>query len=68
MACYVHQLLNALLHRFTVFQLVQVKETIMTSALLRLPLSISRREKMERVSNIIAQLVSRPETLPGHAI
>ncbi|CAL8464402.1 g3937 [Coccomyxa elongata] len=33
-----------------------VKETIMTSALLRLPLSISRKEKMERVSNIIAQL------------
>ena len=51
-----------LLHRSTLFQLVQVKETIMTSALLRLPLSISRKEKMQRVSDIIAQLVRHLDT------
>ncbi|EIE18763.1 hypothetical protein COCSUDRAFT_45222 [Coccomyxa subellipsoidea C-169] len=33
-----------------------VKETIMTSALLRLPLSIPRKEKVQRVNDIIAQL------------
>jgi hypothetical protein len=41
----------------------QVKETIMTSALLRLPLSIPRKEKVQRVNDIIAQLVSHPNYL-----
>ena len=36
----------------------QVKETIMTSALLQLPLSMSKREKQQRVVAIIEQLVS----------
>ena len=35
----------------------QVWETIMTSALLQLPLAMSRREKVQRVNDIIAQLV-----------
>ena len=37
---------------------MQVKETIMTSAMLQLPLSMSRREKQQRVKDIIDQLVS----------
>jgi hypothetical protein len=37
-----------------------VKETIMTSALLRLPLSIPKKEKVHRVMNIIEQLVRSP--------
>lgn len=35
----------------------------MTSALLRLPLSIPRKEKVQRVNDIIAQLVSHPNYL-----
>lgn len=35
----------------------QVKETIMTSALLQLPLSMPRREKERRITAIIEQLV-----------
>ena len=37
---------------------MQVKETIMTSALLQLPLSMSKRQKQQRVTAIIDQLVS----------
>ena len=37
---------------------MQVKETIMTSAMLQLPLSMSRLEKQQRVKDIIDQLVS----------
>lgn len=38
----------------------QVRETIETSALLRLPLSVSREEKEQVVEEIICQLVSTP--------
>ena len=36
---------------------MQVRETIVTSALLQLPLSMSRREKLACVNDIISQLV-----------
>ena len=45
----------------------QVRETIMTSALLRLPLSVPRREKVQRVDAIIAELVSTRPLLKGTA-
>lgn len=44
---------------------IQVKETIMTSALLQLPLSIPKREKQQRVADIINQLV-HPPISPSH--
>ena len=45
-------------HNRDCFPFLQVRETIMTSALLRLPLSVPRREKVQRVDAIIAELVS----------
>lgn len=43
--------------------LLQVREALMTSALLQLPMSMGRRAKVERVNAVLEELVS---TLSGH--